>query len=378
MTSKQFDEYLSKARQTAQEISIEKAWSLYIDSIDAVHFFDVREESEIEDGIIPGAHTSGRGFLEIQVTERIPALDTPIVVYCASGTRSIIAAASLQALGYTNAMSLMGGFSAWKTCGYDIERPNTLKSDERRRYGRQLMLPQVGLHGQLKLRQAKVLVVGTGGLGSPCLLYLAAAGVGQIGIVDHDSVDLSNLQRQVLFETDDVGKSKAIVAANRLARMNPDVTLQPLVERLETSNARHICAEYDILIDCTDNFTARYLINDTAVALELPVVQGAVFQFEGYVATLNYRNSPCYRCAYPEPPPADIAPTCSEAGVIGVIPGIIGTLQAAMAIKIILGIKTSTPQPALVYHGLDDRFSERQWRKCPTCECSSPRQSASL
>ncbi|QRR07541.1 molybdopterin biosynthesis protein MoeB [Burkholderia sp. MS455] len=366
MPSKRFSDYLTTIRQTAREIPVEVAKTLLKE---AVPFFDVREESEIGDGLIPNAHAPGRSFLEITVAEQVSDLNAPIVLYCASGVRSLMAVASLHGLGYSNVVSLTGGFAAWKAAGLPIERSSALSMVERKRYERQLILPQVGPSGQGKLHQAKVLVIGAGGLGSSCLQYLAAAGVGQIGIIDHDRVDLGNLQRQVIYSVGDIGKLKASAAADALRSLNPEIHVQAFTERLATANASRICSSFDILVDCTDNFTARYLINDTAVAIHCPVVQGAVFRFEGHVYLLNHRGGPCYRCLYPESPPTDIAPTCSEAGVIGVVPGLIGVLQAAKVIKLILGVGTNS-NTALVYHALEDRFSERKLQRRTSCACT--------
>lgn len=372
MSSNPLADFLAKTRSTVREISISEAGELLSAS---TPFFDVREESEVEEGVIAGARVPGRSFLEIRVTEQVPDFETPIVLYCASGVRSLVAAASLKALGYSSVMSLSGGVSAWRAAGLPLEKPSILLNVERKRYGRQLILPQVGTAGQENLKRSKVLVVGAGGLGAPCLLYLAAAGVGTIGIVDHDTVDISNLQRQVIYGIDDLGRSKTTAARDVLGRLNPDVVVQEFAERLDSSNALRICTNFDILVDCTDNFSARYLINDTAVALSLPIVHGSVFQFEGQVAVLNSNDGACYRCIYPEAPPVEIAPSCSEAGVIGVVPGVIGVLQAAKVIKLILGIE-SEPSSVLVYHGLDDTFTQRRLHKRNTCICASDREAA--
>jgi molybdopterin/thiamine biosynthesis adenylyltransferase/rhodanese-related sulfurtransferase len=334
----------------------------------SVQFFDVREESEIEQEIIPGAYAFGRSFLEIRIAEKISSLDQPIVLYCASGIRSLVAAVSIRSLGFLNVMSVAGGISAWKSVGLPTIPPIMLDRDERKRYARQLILSEVGITGQLRLKQAGILVIGAGGLGSPCLRYLAAAGIGHIGIIDHDVIDISNLQRQVLFTTDDVGKSKAKVAKDVLLRMNPTLRIEAFCEKFGPDNAQRICSSFNILIDCTDNFAARYLINDTALELNLPFIHGAVFQFEGHVALLNTNGNACYRCIYPEAPPNEISPSCSEAGVMGVVPGVIGTLQASKAIKWILGLNTGT-ESTVVYNGLSDSFSCLKLHKRLGCHC---------
>lgn len=372
MASKIFFDFLENSRKLIAEVSPGDARNLLSEN---VPFFDVREESETEQGVIFGARIPGRSFLEMKVTEQVPDLESQIVLYCASGVRSVVAAASLRALGYTRVMSLTGGLAAWKAEGFPVEKSPALSGDERKRYGRQLILPQVGVAGQERLKRAKVLVIGAGGLGTPCLLYLAAAGVGMIGIVDHDSVDMSNLHRQVIYDTEDIGRLKVAAARDVLLRMNPALQVKDFAEKLDASNVLHVFSGFDIVIDCTDNFSARYLINDTALALNLPIVHGSVFQFEGQVALLNYLDGPCYRCVYPEAPPAEIAPSCSEAGVIGVVPGVIGVLQAAKAIKVILGLDVE-PASALVYRGLGDKFSQRKLHKRPYCMCSSDRKAS--
>ncbi|MDR5822808.1 ThiF family adenylyltransferase [Caballeronia sp. LZ043] len=370
MSSKIFDEYLKQARALVKEVQVEEAKFL-LDKL--TPFFDVREESEIEQGQIRDAHTPGRSFLESAITERIPQFDMPIVLYCASGTRSLVAGASLSALGYVNVMSITGGLAAWKAAGYPVEKRSLLSSEERKRYGRQIILPQVGPQGQAKLREARVVVIGAGGLGAPSLMYLAAAGVGHIGVVDHDSVDLGNLHRQIIYRTADVGEFKASASRNTLLEMNPQVKVSEFRVKLDESSAHRILSDFDVVVDCTDNFSARYLINDTALELGLPVVHGSVFQFEGQVALLNYRNGPCYRCLFPEPPPPEVAPSCSEAGVLGVVPGLIGVLQATVVIKLILGLEIDNAS-ATVYHGLDDGFSRRKLRKRDGCMCAMHRE----
>lgn len=367
MPSKIFDEFLEQARAAVKEVTIRDAWELHEA---ATPFFDVREESEIEQGVILGARVPGRSFLEMRVTEQIPQLDAPMVLYCASGTRSMVAAASLRTLGYVNVMSMAGGLAAWKAAGLPIEKPSTLSSDDRKRYGRQLILRQVGIDGQEKLKHARVLVIGAGGLGAPCLMYLAAAGVGSIGIVDHDLVDLGNLQRQIIYRTADVGEFKVAASRTALLSMNSNVKIHEFQEKLDASNAIHIFSDFDVVVDCTDNFSARYLINDTALALKLPIVHGSVFQFEGQVALLNYRNGPCYRCIFPEAPPSGVAPSCSEAGVIGVIPGLIGVLQATTVIKSIIGMEAGG-ESITVYHGIEGVFSQRKLRKRDGCICTT-------
>ncbi len=367
MVNDRFRNFLEDARHSIVEVSPIDAYQMHAQ---AVTFIDVREESEFELEIIPDALTPGRSFLEQRVSECIDDPDTPIILYCASGVRSLLAACSVVALGYQRVMSLSGGLSAWKACGYATMTPAKLSNDERKRYGRQLILPQIGIKGQQKLKQSKMLVVGAGGLGAPCLLYLAAAGVGKIGIVDYDTVDISNLQRQMLYATADVGHSKAKVAKNVLTHMNPNIFVEEFQVKLDESNAFQIAQNFSLLVDCTDNFSARYLVNDTALALGIPVVHGSIFQFEGQVSLLNSTaGGACYRCIHAEAPPKEIAPTCSEAGVLGVVPGLIGVLQATEAIKFILDIGNSKASTTLVYNCLDGSFQRRTLHKRLTCKC---------
>lgn len=366
MTINRFDDFLAGVRRGVIEISATEAHTLLLQG---VLFFDVREENEFELETIVGALTPGRSFLEMRVSEQVRDANDHIVLYCASGVRSVLAAASLKALGYSRVMSLGGGLAAWKAAAFPTATPKILSNDERKRYSRQMILPEVGGTGQQKLKQSKVLVLGAGGLGSPCLLYLAAAGVGRLGVVDHDVVDLSNLQRQIIYATADVGQSKTAVAKNVLTRMNPNLIVDEFHEKFDFSNAANIAKEYDILVDCTDNFSARYLINDTALALNIPVVHGSVFQFEGRVALLNSEGGACYRCVYAEAPPKDISPSCSEAGVLGIVPGLIGVMQATIAIKWILGL-ASESSSALIYNCLDGVFLRRKLRKRPDCVCN--------
>ncbi|MCX6518741.1 MAG: molybdopterin-synthase adenylyltransferase MoeB [Actinobacteria bacterium] len=299
---------------------------------------DVREPDEYEQGALPNALHIPRGHLEAQIEGRAVDRDQTIVVYCAGGVRSAFAAQTLQELGYTDVLSVAGGFGKWKDEGREWRQPVTLTPDQRNRYQRHLLLPEVGIEGQAKLLGAKVLMLGAGGLGSPAALYLAAAGVGTIGIVDMDEVDASNLQRQILHNMDRIGERKVESARQTIAKLNPDVKVNTYDVRLTAENIIEIMTGYDVVVDGADNFPSRYLLNDASVKLGIPVVHGSIFRFEGMVSVFHPLRGPTYRDMVPEPPPAELAPSCAEAGVLGVLPGIIGSIQALETIKIILDL----------------------------------------
>ncbi len=299
---------------------------------------DVREPDEFDQGALAGVVHIPRGHLEAQVEGRLADKTVPVVVYCAGGVRSAFAAKTLQELGYAEVYSMAGGFSRWKDEGRPWTTPVTLSADQRNRYMRHLLLPEVGVEGQAKLLGAKVLMLGAGGLGSPAALYLAAAGVGTIGIVDMDEVDASNLQRQILHNIDRIGDRKVDSAKKTLTLLNPDVDVVTYDQRLDASNIMDIISGYDVIVDGADNFPSRYLLNDASVKLGIPVVHGSIFRFEGMVSVFHPLQGPTYRDMVPEPPPAELAPSCAEAGVLGVLPGIVGSIQALETIKIILGL----------------------------------------
>ena len=305
---------------------------------------DVREPDEYEQGAIPGSVHIARGNLESNVESRLTDKDAPVVVYCAGGTRSAFAAKTLGQLGYTDVVSMAGGFNRWKDEGRDWKVPQVLTPEQRNRYQRHLLLPEVGEEGQLKLLDAKVLLLGAGGLGSPAALYLAAAGVGTLGIIDMDVVDESNLQRQILHNIDRIGERKVDSAKKTLTAINPDVNVVTHDTRLGADNVVELLSQYDVVVDGADNFPSRYLLNDASLKTGTPVVHGSIFRFEGQATVFKPYDGPCYRCMIPEPPPAELAPSCAEAGVLGVLPGIIGSIQALEAIKLILG--SATPCPA--------------------------------
>lgn len=335
-----------------------------------VALIDVREADEHAQGMIPSTVHIPRGFLEMRIEKAVPNRESPVVVYCQSGTRSVFAARTLAELGYTNVRSLAGGFTGWKTKGLPFEQPVVLTGDQRARYSRHTLIPEVGVAGQVKLLKAKVLCIGAGGLGSPSSMYLAAAGIGTLGIIDDDVVDASNLQRQILHGTDRVGTAKVDSAEQTIKLLNPDVRVDKHRTRITSANAIELLAPYDVVIDGADNFATRYLVNDVALRLGKPVIHASIFRFEGQLTVFPGNGSPCYRCLYPQPPPAEEAPSCAEAGVLGVLPGIMGVLQATEAIKIILGLGTTLAGRLLVYDALATKFRELKLRrdpKCPTC-----------
>lgn len=331
---------------------------------------DVREKHEWNEGHIPGAVHVPRGFLELQIEEAVPDKSKKVVLYCAGGVRSLIAGSTLQQMGYRDVVSMSGGFGQWKGNGFNFEMPRTLNDAQSKRYSRHLLIPEVGEAGQFKLLDSKVLLVGAGGLGAPAAYYLAAAGVGTIGIIDADVVEESNLQRQIIHTTQRVGEYKAESARQAIQDLNPDVNVITYIERLDETNVARIIADYDVIIDGTDNFPTRYLLNDAALIANKPVVHGSVFRFEGQVTVFKPHDGPCYRCLYREPPPPELAPSCAEAGVLGVLPGIIGLLQTTEAIKLLLGIGDPLVGRLLTYDALSGEFTELrlfQDPECPAC-----------
>lgn len=334
---------------------------------------DVREAEEFEQGAISGARLIPRGLLESNIGMQIPNHETPIAIYCAGGARSALAARSLQDMGYTNVVSVAGGFGRWKSEGRDWAEPVTLTKEQKIRYSRHTLLPEVGEAGQAKLLDAKVLLIGAGGLGSPAALYLAAAGVGTLGIVDFDIVDSSNLQRQILHNVDRIGMSKVESARETLIALNPDVKVEMFDRRLSAENILDIMSGYDVVVDGGDNFPTRYLINDASLHLEIPVVHGAIFRFEGQASVFKPYEGPCYRCLFPQPPPPELAPSCAEAGVLGVLPGIVGSVEAMEAIKLILGIGDPLIGKLLTYDALEQDFRQLKLRRNPDCPACSDR-----
>jgi sulfur-carrier protein adenylyltransferase/sulfurtransferase len=331
-----FRDLLAKAKAEITEIDTATAESRIAGGGATV--LDVREPDEYDQGALQGVIHIPRGHLEAQIENRIADKNAPVIAYCAGGVRSAFAAKTLQDLGYTDVVSMAGGFGKWKDEGRAWTKPVVLTADQRDRYGRHLLLPEVGTVGQAKLLASKVLMLGAGGLGSPSALYLAAAGVGTIGIVDMDEVDASNLQRQILHNLDRIGDRKVDSAKKTLTGLNPDVDVVTYDTRLDASNILEIIKGYDVIVDGADNFPSRYLLNDASVKLGIPVVHGSIFRFEGMVSVFDPRNGPTYRDMVPEAPPAELAPSCAEAGVLGVLPGIVGSIQALETIKLLLGI----------------------------------------
>ena len=334
-----FRDLLSQAKSQITEVTPEDAEKRI--AAGNVLVLDVREPDEYDQGALPNVLHIPRGHLEAQIEGKATDRDQEIVVYCAGGVRSAFAAKTLQELGYTNVLSMIGGFGRWKDEGRAWRQPVTLTPDQRNRYQRHLLLPEVGVEGQAKLLGAKVLMLGAGGLGSPAALYLAAAGIGTIGIVDMDEVDASNLQRQILHNIDRIGDRKVDSAKKTISLLNPDVNVVTYDTRLDASNIIDIISGYDVIVDGADNFPSRYLLNDASVKLGIPVVHGSIFRFEGMVSVFHPLEGPTYRDMVPEPPPAELAPSCAEAGVLGVLPGIIGSIQALEVIKLILGLGDS-------------------------------------
>ena len=338
--------------------------------LEGITVVDVRERDEYEAGAIPGSILIPRGVLERDITTAAPDLDTPLLVHCAGGSRSALAAASLQEMGYTTVRSLAGGFEAWKQAGRVWGDPTGLTAEQRTRYSRHVRLPEVGEDGQLRLLGSSALIIGAGGLGSPAAIYLAAAGVGRIGIVDDDVVDQSNLQRQVLHNVERIGLRKTESARETLLALNPDVKVDTHDVRLDASNAAEMIGSYDVIIDAGDNFPTRYLVNDASLHSGVPVVHGSIFRFEGQVAVFNPWESACYRCLHREPPPPELAPSCAEAGVLGVLPGVIGSIQAMEALKLLLGIGDTLENRLLIYDALEQDFTSvaiARVTDCPAC-----------
>jgi sulfur-carrier protein adenylyltransferase/sulfurtransferase len=336
-----------------------------------VVLIDVREAPEWELGHVPGAIHISKSYIEQQVEGKVPERDRQIVTYCAGGVRSLFAAQTLKSLGYTNVSSMSGGFQQWKSGGLPWEAPVVLSQAQKERYSRHLLIPEVGVEGQKKLLESRVLLIGAGGLGSPAALYLAAAGVGTIGIVDFDVVDASNLQRQILHTTDRVGEKKTESARQTLTALNPDVQVVAHEEMLTDDNVDRLIAGYDVVLDGTDTFETRYTLNDAAVAAGIPVVHASVFRFEGQLTTFVPYEGPCYRCLYPTPPPPELAPGCSVAGVLGVVPGIMGLLQANEVLKLRLGIGDLLTGRLLLFDALDGSFTELKLKRDPACPVCS-------
>lgn len=357
--------YLSNVKKQIKEVTPKEVSEKDRNSFVLI---DVREPYEVENGIIPGAITIPRGFLELKINSVVPETDKEIVLYCAGGNRSALSAKALGDMGYQKVYSLKGGYGQWQRDGFPIEPKKQLNTDQMTRYARHITMPEVGEAGQLKLLDTKVLLIGAGGLGSPAALYLAAAGVGTIGIVDNDVVDRSNLQRQILHSEEEVGKPKVESAKRRILGINPDVNVPMHNVRLDRTNAMEIFGKYDFIVNGCDNFSTRYLVNDACVFLRKPMVDGSIFRFEGQVTVFDTsQGGPCYRCLYPFPPPPEMAPSCQEAGVFGVLPGIIGNLQGVEVIKLALNIGEPLIGRLILYDALKQNFRTMKIKRDPHC-----------
>jgi sulfur-carrier protein adenylyltransferase/sulfurtransferase len=331
-------------------------------------FLDVREQNEWDLGHVPNALHVPRAEVEARVPEQIPDRSKRIVVYCARGNRSRLAGQVLQQLGYERVENLVEGFMGWEEAGLPAVVPSTLEQEQRRRYSRHLLIPEVGEAGQRKLLESRILLIGAGGLGSPASLYLAAAGVGTLGIVDDDAVDDTNLQRQIVHSLDRLGTPKVESAQATIEALNPDVTVKAYRERLTSENVDRILGEgWDVIVDGADNFPTRYLVNDASVWHDIPVVHGSIYRFEGQVTVFAPGEGPCYRCLFPAPPPPELAPSCAEGGVLGVLPGVIGSLQANEALKLALGIGEPLVGRLLLFDALTASFTEVALRRDPDC-----------
>lgn len=357
---------LRQVKEQITEIDVDEVAQSIRDQ-SALFLVDIREHEEVADGVIPGAITIPRGFLELRVEDAIPDKNAKVVVYCQGGVRSAFATRALRELGYSQAQSLAGGFNAWKRAGHNFDIERALTAEQRTRYGRHLLLPEVGEAGQLKLLDARVLMVGAGGLGSPAALYLAAAGVGTIGVIDMDVVDASNLQRQILHNINRVGEPKVDSARKTIEALNPDVRVIAINDRLHRDNVLGVFADFDIIVDGTDNFATRFMINDACVLLNKVNVHGSIFRFEGQATIFHPQKGPCYRCLYPEPPPPELAPSCAEAGVLGVLPGIVGSIQAVETIKVILDLGDPLIGRLITFDAKKMAFRELKLRKDPSC-----------
>jgi molybdopterin/thiamine biosynthesis adenylyltransferase/rhodanese-related sulfurtransferase len=358
-----YRELLARTKDEISEIDARTAQQLE----DAV-WVDVREADEWQEGHLPGAIHVSRGNLESRIEAAVTDRSRPVVLYCAAGNRSAFAAKALGELGYENVYSLAGGFTDWKRNGLEITIPRTLSPEKRTRYSRHLLIPEIGEEGQLKLLDSRVLLIGAGGLGSPASLYLAAAGVGTLGIVDADIVDETNLQRQVVHSLDRLGTPKVDSAKRTIEALNPDVDVVTYRERLTSENIDRILDDrWDLIVDGADNFPTRYLVNDASVWRDLPVVHGSIYRFEGQVTVFKPHEGPCYRCLFPEPPPPELAPSCAEGGVLGVLPGIVGSLQTNEAIKLAAEIGEPLVGRLLLFDALATEFNEVRIERRPDC-----------
>jgi molybdopterin/thiamine biosynthesis adenylyltransferase/rhodanese-related sulfurtransferase len=364
--AKTYKQLMDEARQVVPEVAIDEVKNR-LERGEKWALLDVREREEYREGHLAGAQSIPRGFLEMRVEETVPDKSTPIIAYCAGGVRSLIAARTLKEMGYENVTSMSGGYTAWKNAGYKWVADRQFTPEQITRYARHFTLPEVGEKGQAKLLEGKVLCIGAGGLGSPVAFYLAAAGVGTIGIIDHDVVDMSNLQRQILHTNDRVGMPKVESAQKTLNALNPEVKIVPFNERLSSENVMRIIKDFDIVVNGCDNFPTRYLINDACVMAKKPLVDGSIFQFEGQATVFYPDRGPCYRCLFPEPPPPGAAPSCAEAGVLGVLPGLVGCVQALETMKLILGAGRPLIGRMMHFDTLSGEVRVLKLRRDPNC-----------
>ncbi len=363
--SRTYQELLAEAREEIPELDA-PTLAAELEGADTPLVVDVREQSEWDEGHVPGAVHVPRGFLESRIAG-VARPDQRIVVTCAAGARSLLAAQTLRQMGYTDVSSLAGGFADWKRGGHAFDVPRRLSDAQRRRYSRHILIPEVGEEGQLKLLESKALLIGAGGLGSPAALYLAAAGVGTIGLVDDDVVDESNLQRQIIHTTDRVGVLKGESAKTAIQALTPDTTVNVHPFRVTKDNVLELISQYDVIVDGADNFPTRYLLNDAALMTRTPLIHASILRFEGHASVFMPYEGPCYRCLFPEPPPPDLAPACGEAGVLGVLCGVMGNIQATEAIKVLLRIGDPLIGRLLIWDALDGQFSEVTLRRDPQC-----------
>jgi molybdopterin/thiamine biosynthesis adenylyltransferase/rhodanese-related sulfurtransferase len=362
--TKTYRDLLAEARAQVSEVSTAQAEQA---AAEGATILDCREDSEWEQGHVSGAVHLSKSYIEQDIEGLVPDREAPIVVYCAGGIRSLFTSQTLVEMGYMDVASMHGGFQAWKSEGRAWQQPRVLSAEQKSRYSRHLLIPEVGIEGQAKLLDSKVLFIGAGGLGSPAMLYMAAAGVGTIGIVDFDVVDASNLQRQIVHSTDRVGMRKVQSAEMTITGLNPDVKVVAHETMLGPDNVEALVDGYDLIFDGTDTFETRYVLNDAAVKARIPVVHASVFRFEGQLTVFKPYEGPCYRCLYPTPPPPELAPGCSVAGVLGVVPGVMGMLQATEGLKVLLDIGDSLAGRLLIYDALDGAFSELQLQRDPHC-----------
>jgi sulfur-carrier protein adenylyltransferase/sulfurtransferase len=364
-------ELLRQVKERIREVDPREVHDVVSNGYHAV-VVDVREQNEFDAGHLPGAVLVPRSYLETRIENAVRDKDAHVILYCQSGNRSAFAAETLQRdLGYTNVASMTGGITLWKDRGYEVEQPKALTPEQHERYSRHVLIPEIGVEGQLKLLDAKVLLLGAGGLGSPAALYLAAAGVGTLGIVDNDVVDLSNLQRQVAHSNDRIGLPKVDSAEIAIHEINPEVNVVKHPVRLDASNIMDVLPGYDIVVDGLDNFPTRYLLNDASVRLQIPVVSASILGWDGQLAVFKPYEGPCYRCLYPTPPPAELAPSCGANGVLGALPGVMGILQAVETVKLVIGAGEPLVGRLLLYDALQETFTELKVRRDPNCPICS-------